>query len=286
MDLLFPALFVILILSSPVALSAQAISANGASHIETRQDLLAHVTPAQAQEFMNADKAYSAHQFSEALARLKTLETELPDDPLVRKLAASAALQAGDTAVALEQLRPIAQASADDWQAAALLTQAYAESGDKVNRDAGMAHMQDLHKRGLTPPTLKQYTVERVSLGNNTLVIQSSLEPWGPYNVYDFGQVSDKEHTTFLRIIVESADADQPVFANEHPKEASQGLRQFSLDAYRETGLNSSGQRTQTHYTFQFFAGLPSYETVRDAFISVATGKASAISSRSNLIVP
>jgi hypothetical protein len=85
---------------------------------------------------------------------------------------------------------------------------------------------------------------------------------------------------------VESADADQPAFVKEHPKEASQGLRQFSLDAYRETGLNSSGQRTQTHYTFQFFVGRPSYETVRDAFISVATGKATATSSRSNLIVP
>jgi hypothetical protein len=204
----------------------------------------------------------------------------------VRKLAASAALQSGDTAVALEQLRPIAQASPDNWQAAAVLTQAYAESGDKVNRDAGMAHMQDLHQRGLTPTTLKQYTVERVSLGNNTLVIQTSLEPWGPYNVYDFGQVFDKEHTTFLRITVESNETDQPLFAKQHPKEASQGLHQFSLDAYRETGLNSSGQSRQTHYTFQFFVGRPPYETVRDAFISVATGKASAISSRPNLIVP
>jgi hypothetical protein len=183
--------------------------------------------------------------------------------------------------VALEQLRPIAQTSLDDWQAAALLTLAYAESRDKVNRDAGMAHMQDLHKRGLTPPTLKQYAVEGVSLGDNTLVIQTSLEPWGHYNVYYYGEVADKEHTTFLRITVESSDADQLLFAKEHPKEASQGLRQFSLDAYRETGLNSSGQRTQTHYTFQFFVGRPSYETVRDAFISVATGKASAISSRS-----
>lgn len=286
MDLLFPALLFIFLLGSPVPLSAQSVSANAASHIETRQDLLAHVTPAQAQQFGEADKAYAAHQFNEALAQFKTLEKELPDDPLVRKLAASAALQSGDTAVAIEQLRPIAQASPDDWQAAAVLTQAYAESGDKVNRDAGMAHMQDLHQRGLTPPTLKQYTVERVRVGDNTLVIQTSLEPWGPYNVYDFGQVSDKEHTTFLRITVESSDADQPSFAKEHPKEASQGLRQFSLDAYRETGLNSSGQRTQTHYTFQFFVGRPSYETVRDAFISVAIGKASAISSRSNLVVP
>src|ERR1700733_11890259 len=164
MDLSYLALLFVFLLGSPVPLSAQSVPTNTASHIETRQDLLAHVTPAEAQQFGEADKAYAAHQFSEALAQFKALEKELPDDPLVPKLAASAALQSGDTVVAIEQLRPIAQASPDDWQAAAVLTQAYAESGDKANRDAGMAHMQDLYQRGLTPPNLKQYTVERVRL--------------------------------------------------------------------------------------------------------------------------
>src|SRR5277367_4011272 len=126
MDLLFPSLLFVFLLGSSVLLKAQSVSANAASHIETRQDLLAHVSPAQAQQFEEADKAYAAHQFSEVLAQLKILEKELPDDPLVRKLAGSAALQSGDTAVAIEQLQLIAHASPDDWQAVAVLTQAYA----------------------------------------------------------------------------------------------------------------------------------------------------------------
>jgi len=85
MDLWFPALLFVFLLGSPVSLGAQSVSANAASHIETRQDFLAHVTPAQAQQFGEADKAYAAHQFNEALAQFKTLEKELPGDPLVRK---------------------------------------------------------------------------------------------------------------------------------------------------------------------------------------------------------
>jgi len=76
------------------------------------------------------------------------------------------------------------------------------------------------------------------------------------------------------------------LFAKEHPKGASEGLRRFSLDAYLETGLNSSGQRTQTHFTYKFFDGQPAYETVREEFLKVANGKATAISNRTNLIVP
>jgi hypothetical protein len=63
-------------------------------------------------------------------------------------------------------------------------------------------------------------------------------------------------------------------------------MRSFSLDAYRETGLNNKGQRTQTHFTFKFFDGQPSYATVRDEFLKVANGTTQPVSSTSGLIVP
>ena len=95
----------------------------------------------------------------------------------------------------------------------------------------------------------------------------------------------DKAGNLYLTLSIESRDFDQPSFAKNHPKEAAQGLRGFSLDAYRETGLNSAGQRTQTHYTYKFLVGQPSYDTVRQEFISVVNGKTAPISSRSNLVV-
>ena len=133
---------------------------------------------------------------------------------------------------------------------------------------------------------MQQYTLEQVKAGDNTLLIRTSLEPWGYYKVYDLGQVVDKNGKVFLRITLESNDADQVEFAQKHPKEASAGLREFSLDAYAETGLNSQGQRTQTHYTFKFFVGQPPYETVREEFLNIANGKSKPLSSRTGLVVP
>ncbi len=118
----------------------------------------------------------------------------------------------------------------------------------------------------------------------NTMLIRTSLEPWGPYKVYDLGQVLDSDGKIFLRITLESSDGDQPMFAKEYPKEA-EGLRRFSLDAYRETDLNSNGQRTQTHFTYKFFVGQPSYENVRDEFVKIVERKSQPLSSRTNLIV-
>jgi predicted Zn-dependent protease len=253
---------------------------------ETPQALVAKLSPQQKQEFDDAGKAFNAKQYADALVVYKRLLGELPGDAVLSKFASEAALDSGDVAFALGTMKPIAQADADDWQAVALLTRACAESGDAAGRDAGMAHMLELHGRGLTPRNMQQYIVERVKVGENFLLIRSSLEPWGPYKVYALGQVMDAEGKIFLRATLESNDTDQPLFAKEHPDEAAKGMRSFSLDSYRETGTNSNGQRTQTHSTYKFFVGEPSYAVVREEFVKIAAGNAQVLSSRPNLIVP
>lgn len=261
-------------------------TATAASQIESVQDLVGHLTPEQKQRFDESMKAFNAQLYADALVAYKGLLGQLPNDSLLSKLASESALNTGDTGFALSALKPLAQANPDDWQAAALLVRACAESGDVACRDAGIAHMLDLHRRGVTPPRMQQYIVEHVKVGANTLIIRTSLEPWGYYKVYDLGQVMDGDGKVFLRATVESGDGDQALFAKEHPKEAAAGQRSFSLDAYRETGLNSTGQRTQTHFTYKFFVGQPTYEVVRQEFVNIVNGKSSPISSRTNLVVP
>jgi hypothetical protein len=114
---------------------------------------------------------------------------------------------------------------------------------------------------------MQQYLVERIKTGENTLVIRTSLEPWGPYKVYATGYFFNGEGNVLLRITLESSDADQPLFAKEHPEEASEGMRGFSLDGYLDIGTNSNGQRTQTHYTYKVFPGQPPYEIVQEEFV-------------------
>ena len=264
---------------------AQAKPAVPAAQMETAQDLVNRLTPQQKQQFDDASKAFSAQHYADAFATFKILLDQLPGDAVLSKFAGEASLNAGDTNFALKALKPLAEGDPDDWQAAALLTRACAESGDTACRDSGIAHMLELHRRGITPQGMQEYVVEHVKVGGNTLVIWTSLVPWGYYKIYNFGQVAAADGKVFLRITLESNDGDQGFFAKEHPKEAAAGLRSFSLDAYRETGLNSNGQRTQTHYTYEFFVGQPSYEAVREKFLKIADGKSTPVSSRTNLTV-
>jgi hypothetical protein len=253
---------------------------------ESPQDLLAKLNAQQKEQFEQAGKSSGAKQYADALASYKRLLTDIPGDVVLSKFASEAAINAGDTAFALNTLKPIAQADPDDWQAAALLTRACAESGDTSCRDSGIAHMLDLRTRGITPLGMRQYIVEHVKTDENTLLIWTSLEPWGNYKIYAMGQVINPQGKLFLRATLESNDADQALFAKEHPDEAAKGLRRFSLDSYLDTGTNSNGQRTQTHATYKFFVGQPSYATIREEFVKIASGKGAPMSTRDNLIVP
>jgi Tetratricopeptide repeat len=278
--------FLPLLLPAGAATQSNTASLSVAPTRESPQDLIARLNPQQKQQFDEAGKRFGGKQYADALAIYKRLLADLPGDAVLSKFASEAALNSGDTAFALSTLKPIAQADPEDWQAAALLTRAFAESGDTAARDAGIAHMVDLRSKGVIPPGMQQYTLEQVTVGENTLLVRMSLVPWGYYKVYALGQVFNPQGKIFLRATLESNDADQALFAKEHPEEASKGLRGFSLDGYLDTGTNSNGQRTQTHYTYKFFVGQPSYDVVRAEFVKIAGGKATALSSRDNLVVP
>lgn len=278
-------LLFVFFIALPLAGFAQAVPASLPAQRESTQDLIAKLNPQQKQQFNDAGKAFSESRFADALAIHQALLKDFPGDPILTKFAAETAISSGDPGFASRRLRPLAQADPGDWQAAALLVRACAESGDTACRDAQMTHMLDLHSHGVTPPQLREYPVEQVKVGDNTLLIKTSLQPWGLYNFYALGKLADRSGKLFLTISIESSDFDQPAFAKAHPDEAAKGMRLFSLDAYRETGLNDKGQRTQTHYTFKFFEGQPTYQTIREEFLNVASGKTAPVSSRSGLIV-
>lgn len=254
------------------------------AQIETPQDLLQRLTPEQKQQFDTAVQAFQAQRFGAALTGFKQILQQLPADPVVSKFAAEAALNTGDAKFALDGLKPIAQANPDDWQAASLLARAYAETGDTRGRDGAMAHMVELRREGATPPNMQAYLLERIKVGDNTLLIRPSLVPWGPYKVYYLGQMLNPQGQVFFRMTLESSDADQAFFARQHPQEAAAGTRFFSMDGYAETGLDSNGQRSQQHMTFGFYTGEPSYEVVREKFLDIANRRAAPLSGRTGLI--
>jgi hypothetical protein len=264
------------------SLPCSAQSSDAATHIESASELIARLTPEQKQQYDGAVMNFNGQNYADSLVHYKALLKDLPNDPILLKFSAEAALNTGDTAYALNNLKPVAQANPDDWQAAGLLTRAYAESGDKTNRDAGIAHMIELHKRGITPAHLQQYLLEHVLVDGKTVLIFTSLEPWGHYKVYNYAQVYDEDAHLALRLTLESNDSDQPLFARQHPTEAAAGARLFSIDGYSGTAAGSDTQHTETHATYKFFTGQPSYDTVRETFLSIASDKSSPVSNRVN----
>ena len=249
---------------------------------ETVQELVSRLTPPQKAVYDEAAQAFGAMRFPESLTAFKKLLEQLPGDPVLSKFTAEAALNTdGSSSYALTLLKPVAAADANDWQAAALLTRACAETGDSSCRDAGMAHMLELHQKGVIPGNITQYIIERVAVGDNTLVIWTSTVPWGRYKVYDLAQVIDKNKTTVLRLTLESNDIDQVQFANEHPKEAAAGVRRFSYDGYSPGPVNANGQPTQSHSTYEMFDGQPSYTAVREKFITIVKGQQKALTRHS-----
>jgi len=250
------------------------------AQIESSQDLVGRLTPQQKQQFDLASQAFDSQHYAGGLSAFKALLQELPGDPVLSKFAAESALNSGNATFAVDTLQPVAQTNPDDWQATALLARGYAATGDKKARDVAMAHMLELRQKGVTPPNMQAYILERIKIGDSTLVIRPSLVPWGPYKVYVLGQFMNAQGQIFLRMTLESPDSDQNLFVQQHPKEAAAGLRFFSIDGYQQTGSN-----TQTHMTFGFYTGEPSYDTVREKFLAIAEKKESPISSRSGLPV-
>jgi hypothetical protein len=276
----------ILSILTPFACLGQSTPEEATTHLESTQDLIGRLTPQQREQYNHAGDAFNAQNYAEAVKIYNYLLKDFPGDPVLAKFSAEASLNAGDTTIALNTLKLLAQSSPDDWQTAALLTRACAESGDKTCRDAGIAHMLDLYKHHLTPPNMQQYIVERINVGQKTLTIYTSLEPWGHYHVCNYAQIFDENGHLQLRATLESDDADQALFAKQHSKEAAAGLRSFSLDGYEDGGLNKQQQRTEVHYTFKFFVGQPSYDIVRQAFINIANGDTLPTSSRVNILGP
>lgn len=275
---------VVLSLSAACVAFAQTGGQNPApDHVETKEELTARLTAAQRQQFDQALHDGGLHQYAEALPILKSLLKDMPGDPLLSKFAADSAVNVGDDVFARDALKPVVMANVEDWQAVVLLVRACAQAGDITCRNAAMVHLAMLHSHGITPAKMQEYVVERVKTATGSVLIYASLEPFSQYRIYNLGEISDSNGARLLTTTVESSDFDQPLFAKQHPKEAADGLRSFSLDGYRNTGMDSSGHPTQTHYTYGFLIGQPSYDTVRNAFLDIASGKTKPISSRDNL---
>ncbi|MFC6644111.1 tetratricopeptide repeat protein [Granulicella cerasi] len=239
--------------------------------------------------FDAAKKDFGEHHPDAALVKMKQLVALRPEDATVVKGTAETAVTAGDTSYAITLLKPWTAAHSEDYAALELLARAYAESGQKAERDQTVAAVLALHAKTTDPRFQRadRFLLERIKVTNELhLDLFYALVPFSPYKIHVLGRLADARNALALQITLESADGDQPLFARQHPELASKGIRAYSLDAYKNNAPAADGSLTQTHYTFALLDGDPGYDATRQRMLDIATGKASPMSSRSGIPVP
>jgi hypothetical protein len=244
-------------------------------------------TAEQQAQFETAKQEAASAHWSVALAKLRPLHALLPDDVDLTRFTAEVAINSGDTAYALGQLKPLVAANAGNWQELMLMARAYAQAQDAASRDAALAALMELHASGQHPKLneVQAFLIERIALPDGHIDLYYSLIPWSRYQIYERARIFDATGQQVQRITLESNDFDQPLWAQQHPKEAARGMRMFSMDAYTER-FAPDGSHTQTHATYGFFDGRPSYDTVRAKVVRTVSGKPAPMSMTSGIPMP
>ncbi|HEX5234071.1 MAG TPA: tetratricopeptide repeat protein [Silvibacterium sp.] len=261
----------------PLALTAKAQTAPA----QTAQQPAATTQPAQppdpdAQIDKQAEAeviaSLQARNFDAALTGAKAILDVNPASPKADKLVGVVLLDQQKASDALPYFEKALQLAPDDPTIHGLLLQAYAQSGDKADRDQQRAILRGFHTDGKHPgfAQIPSYLIETIPLDGKVIQANEFYEPSGEFHFYYRFNIFDSAGNIQSFIALESDDADQASFAKQHPKQAAAGERRFSLDGYSKS---PDGNVTQALYTF--YDGQPTYDDVRALVLKlVQTGKA------------
>jgi tetratricopeptide (TPR) repeat protein len=215
--------------------------------------------------------------FTDALAGAKAILAANPNSPKANKLIGVVLLDQQKSADALPYFQKALELSPDDPTVHALLLQVYAQTGDKTRRDEQRAILRSYHSDGKHPAFAQTlaYLVETIPVGDKTIQAIEFYEPAGQFHFYYRFNIFDSAGKILSFIALESDDADQALYAQQHSKEAAAGERRFSLDGYSQS---ADGHVNQALY--KFFDGQPSYDDVRALVVQlVQQGKTPALAS-------
>jgi tetratricopeptide (TPR) repeat protein len=210
--------------------------------------------------------------FDDALTGAKAILAADPVSPKANKLVGVVLLDQQKASDSLPYFEKALQLAPDDPTVHGLLLQAYAQSGDKTRRDEQRAILRGFHSDGAHPQfaQIPSYLIETIPVGDKIVQATEFYEPFGEFHFYYRFNIFDPAGHIQSFIALESDDADQAPYAQQHPKEAAAGERRFSLDGYSKS---ADGNITQALYTS--FDGKPTYDNVRSLVLKlVQAGKA------------
>lgn len=213
-----------------------------------------------------------ARDFASAFAGAQAILAANPASPKANKLVGVVLLDQQKSADALPYFEKALQLAPDDPTVHGLLLQAYAQSGDKTHRDEQRAILRGYHSDGNHPgfAQIPSYLIETIPVADKIVQASEFYQPFGEFHFYYRFNIFDAAGHIQSFVALESDDADQAAFAQQHPRQAATGERRFSLDGYSKSADGNVSQALYTSYD-----GEPSYDNVRALVIKlVQSGKA------------
>ncbi|MGC2162304.1 MAG: tetratricopeptide repeat protein [Silvibacterium sp.] len=216
-----------------------------------------------------------ARNFDTAFTGASAILAANPDSPKANKLVGVVLLDQQKPSEALSYFQKALQLAPSDPTVHGLLLQAYAQSGDKVHRDEQRVILRGYHSDGKHPgfAQIPSFLIETIPVGDKTVQATEYYEPFGQFHFYYRFNIFDAGEHFQGFIALESDDADQPLYAKAHPKQAAAGERRFSIDGYSKS---ADGHVTQALYTF--YDGQPGYDVVRDLVVKLVQEGKSPVS--------
>jgi tetratricopeptide (TPR) repeat protein len=208
----------------------------------------------------------NAKKFDDALAEAKTILAANLDSPQANKLVGVVLLDDQKPADALTYFKKALELDPTDDSVHALMLQVYAQTGDSKNRDAQRAILREYHTNPKHPSFQHSagFLIETIPYKDGAVQAVEFYEPAGKFHFYYRFNVYDAAGHLQSFYALESDDADQALYAKEHPKEAAAGGRRFSIDVYSR---NEAGNPTQG--LIAFVDGQPSYDDLRARIMKI-----------------
>ncbi len=214
--------------------------------------------PADSKEKLRfAHEAYLDGRFQDALRVIGDLLRQAPEDSAALNLQGLCYVKLENYSAAIDSFRRGLNAHPDDaYDVAGLLT-AYSLSGKAFEAGEQREKLQQLQAAGRLPAKFS-FLIDKFQLNGQNVEVYEFFPPTADKFHYRYSFRISKDGQLAYRIALESDDGDQVFLSQNDPQRAeamaAAGKRRYSLDKY---GPN-------THATFKFYDGEPSYEAVRE----------------------
>jgi tetratricopeptide (TPR) repeat protein len=211
--------------------------------------------------------AFQQRNYARALAIYREVAAAAPSNVFAYNMIGNCAQEMKDYPAAIAGFERALELQPDEWHNIAGLLRSYSLSGMTKERDLELDHVRELKRKGTLPADFS-YIRDMFEIGEKRVLVSEFFpELGGRFHYRYWFNLYNAENQMLYRVALESDDADQWTWAKEHPKEAGEGQRKFSLDTYAQ----------QSHGLIKFYDGEPDYAKVRADAEQVISGTAKAV---------